>query len=108
MTWPRKRPPGTQAITAGLYAVRRGRPQLVAPGDALRALPCLACGWAIGGGPAVTVTITHYSAEGTPPGLLPSSSWLVHTHHHGLTTRALHDLAQWHLATGETPTEEMR
>ena len=105
MIWARQASKPPPPYQSGLYAVRRGTPNTVAPGDRLAATPCLICGWAIGQAPAVTVAITHYVPGASAAGDLPTSGWLIHAEHHGVSTRALHDLAQWRLAT-ESPTEE--
>lgn len=96
------------AIITGLYGVRRGHPQPMTPGDQLAGTPCLVCGYAIGRADSITVAITHYVPGASTAGDLPTSGWLIHAAHHGVTTQALHDLAQWRLATAEPTTEEMR
>jgi hypothetical protein len=93
------RDPGPEPIATGLYAVRRSTPQLVTAGDRMRGVPCLACGFPIGGTPAVTVGLTHYLPDRSPAGDLPSTAWLLHAHHGGISTREIHDLTQWRLGT---------
>lgn len=102
MRGPFRPPPPAAAIITGLYAVRWSTPQLVTPGDAMRAAPCLACGHAIGGEAALTACLTHYVPPGPGAGDLPSTAWLLHASHRGISTRAVHDLAQWRLGTHNT------
>lgn len=100
MTWPRRQLAAPDPITTGLYAVRRGTPQAVVAGDRMRGHPCLACGYPVGADLAITAAITHYIPDLGPAGDLPTTAWLIHAKHRGLSTREIHDLAQWRLATG--------
>ena len=102
----RRRQADPVAITTGLYAVRRSTPQLVQAGDRMRGVPCLGCGFPIGGTPAITVGLTHYIPDRFPAGDLPVTAWLMHAHHGGVSTREIHDLAQWRLGTA--PAEPRR
>jgi hypothetical protein len=91
------RPPAPEPIATGLWGVRYSTPQPLAAGDRMRGTPCLVCGEAIGGQLAITVGITYYLPDTSRAGHLPSSAWLAHAHHRGLTPRKIHDLAEWRL-----------
>lgn len=99
MTGRALRPPTPDPIHTGLWGVRWSTPQPMAAGDRIRGVPCLVCGEAIGGHPAVTVGITFYLPDTSPAGNLPCSAWLVHASHPRMTPRKIHDLAAWRLGT---------